>query len=149
MKLKDKSVIVTGSSQGFGLAAAKAFAQEGANVAICARGQEMLRNAQKELAHCAMGKAKVIAMPADVANPDDVDRLVAYVISELGGVDVLLCNAGVYGPKGPIEELNWSDWAKAIEISRQIIRDFPNSRMSEEIRERMDVLKQKVGQQGS
>jgi len=89
MKLKGKSVIVTGSSQGFGLAATKAFAQEGANVAICARGQEMLRIAQKELARCAMGKAKVIAMPADVANPDDVDRFVKYVVSEFGGVDVM------------------------------------------------------------
>ena len=117
MKLKGKSVIVTGSSQGFGLAAATAFAQEGANVAICARGHEMLRIAQKELARCATGKAKVIAMPADVANPDDVDRLVEYVVSEFGGVDVLLCNAGVYGPKGPIEELDWSDWAKAIGIN--------------------------------
>ena len=39
-------------------------------------------------------------------------------------------------------------WAKAVEIGRQIIRDFPNSKMSEEIRERMNILKQKVGQQG-
>ena len=117
MKLKGRSVIVTGSSQGFGLAAAKAFAQEGANVAICARGQERLRIAQKELARCATGKAKVIAIPTDVANPDDVDRLVEYVVSEFGRVDVLLSNAGVYGPKGPVEELNWPDWAKAIEIN--------------------------------
>ncbi len=40
-------------------------------------------------------------------------------------------------------------WEKAIEIGRQIIRDFPNSKMSEEIREKMNILKQKVGQQGS
>ena len=39
-------------------------------------------------------------------------------------------------------------WVRAVEIGRQIIRDFPNSKMSEEIRERMDILKQKVGQQG-
>ena len=117
MKLKGRNIIVTGSSQGFGLAAAKAFAQEGANVAICARGQERLRIAQDELIRCAMGKVKVVAMPTDVANPDDVEQFVEYVISEFGRVDVLLSNAGVYGPKGSIEELNWSDWTKAIEIN--------------------------------
>jgi len=117
MKLKGKSIIVTGSSQGFGLAAAKAFVQEGANVAICARGQEMLRIAQEELSSFAMGKGKIIAMTVDVIDSNEVGRLVEYVVSEFGGVDVLLCSAGVYGPKGPIEELDWTEWSKAIEIN--------------------------------
>jgi NAD(P)-dependent dehydrogenase (short-subunit alcohol dehydrogenase family) len=117
MKLKGKSVIVTGSSQGFGLDAAKAFVREGANVAICARGRERLQIAQDEVTLCAMETARIIAMPADVSRPEDVYKLVEYAVSEFGGVDVLLCNAGVYGPKGPISDVDWTDWAKAVEIN--------------------------------
>lgn len=117
MKLGGKSVIVTGSSQGFGLAAAKAFVEEGAHVAICARGKERLGIAQEELIRSAPRKARVIAVPVDVSSPEDVDRLFEYVISEFGGIDVLLCNAGVYGPKGPVSDVDWADWARAVEIN--------------------------------
>lgn len=117
MKLEGKRVIVTGSSQGFGLAAARRFVEEGAHVAICARGKEKLLIARRELIRCVPRKAKVIAMPVDVSSPEDVDRLVEYAILEFGGVEVLLCSAGVYGPKGPISDVDWADWAKAVEIN--------------------------------
>lgn len=117
MKLEGKRVIVTGSSQGFGLAAARRFVEEGAHVAICARGKEKLLIARRELIRCVPRKAKVIAMPVDVSSPEDVDRIVEYAILEFGGVEVLLCSAGVYGPKGPISDVDWADWAKAVEIN--------------------------------
>ena len=117
MKLKGKNIIVTGSGQGFGLAAAKAFVREGANVAICARNRERLRIAHDELALCAMETARVISMPADVSKPEEVDKFIEYAVSELGMAEVLMCNAGVYGPKGPVSEVRWTDWAKAIEIN--------------------------------
>ena len=117
MKLQGKNIVVTGSSRGFGFAAAKAYAQQGANIALCGRDQSRLNNAEEELTGYAGGEAKVIAMPADVADADDVSSFFEYVVSEFGGIDVLLCNAGVYGPKGPIEQVDWNDWAKAIEIN--------------------------------
>ena len=117
MKLAGKRAIITGSSQGFGLAAAKSFVEEGAHIAMCARGEETLRIAQKELTRSAAGKTKVIAMPADVSKSEDVEQLVEYALSEFGGIDVLLCNAGVYGPKGPIEDVDWAEWIRAIRIN--------------------------------
>ena len=117
MKLKGRNIIITGSSQGFGLDAAKTFVREGANVAICARNRERLQIAQEELVLCAMETARVISMPADVSRPEDVHRLVEHAVAEFGGVDALLCNAGVYGPKGPTSDVDWADWAKAIEIN--------------------------------
>ena len=117
MNLEGKRTIVTGSSQGFGLAVAKAFVDKGAHVAMCARGTKMLQDAHEELVNKAEGKVKVIAMPADVSNIDDVKRLLEKTLHELGGLDVLLCNAGVYGPKGPIEDVDWLEWVKAIEIN--------------------------------
>ena len=117
MKLVGKRAVITGSSQGFGLAAAKSFVEEGAHIAMCARGEETLRIAQKELTRSAAGKTKVIAMPADVSKSEDVEQLVEYALSEFGGIDVLLCNAGVYGPKGPIEDVDWAEWIRAIRIN--------------------------------
>ena len=117
MKLAGKRAIITGSSQGFGLAAAKSFVEEGAHIAMCARGEEALRIAQKELTRRAARKTKVIAMPADVSKSEDVEQLVEYTLSEFGGIDVLLCNAGVYGPKGPIEDVDWAEWIRAIRIN--------------------------------
>lgn len=117
MNLSGQRALVTGASQGFGLAVAKAFVAEGASVALCARSESLLRSAKEELASIAQAKAKVAAFPADVAKPNDVKRLVADAVAELGGVDILVCNAGVYGPKGPIEEVDWNAWTQAIEIN--------------------------------
>ena len=117
MKLAGKRAIITGSSQGFGLAAAKSFVEEGAHIAMCARGEEALRIARKELTRRAARKTKVIAMPADVSKSEDVEQLVEYTLSEFGGIDVLLCNAGVYGPKGPIEDVDWEEWIRSIRIN--------------------------------
>ena len=65
MKLAGKCAIVTGSSQGFGLAAARAFVEAGAHVAMYARGEEMLRIAQENLIRSVAGKVKVIAMASE------------------------------------------------------------------------------------
>ncbi len=114
MKLAGKRALITGSSQGFGLAVARAFASEGASVVLCARDPAPLERARAEVAGLVVGDARVLAVPADVANPDDVRRVVDRALSELGGLDVLVSNAGVYGPKGPIEEVDWDDWTRAV-----------------------------------
>ncbi|MGO9019005.1 MAG: SDR family NAD(P)-dependent oxidoreductase [Syntrophobacteraceae bacterium] len=117
MKIAGKRAIVTGSSQGFGLEAARAFVDQGADVALCARNEENLSMALKELTARAGGKSRVLAVPADVSMQDDVRKLIETVVGEFGGLDILLCNAGIYGPKGPIEDIDWKEWARAIEIN--------------------------------
>jgi len=117
VKLLGKNIVITGASRGFGRAAAKAFVRHGANVAICARDKERLGTAHNELAGCAEGEARVVAMPADVSEQKEIKSFVEHAISELGSVDVLLCNAGVLGPKGPVEDLDWDEWAKTIQIN--------------------------------
>lgn len=103
MKLAYRRALITGASQGFGLAVARAFVEEGADVVLCARGADQLRQAQQEVADLAGERARVLAMPADVSEPKDVQSLVKTALSELGGLEILVCNAGVYGPKGPIQ----------------------------------------------
>jgi 3-oxoacyl-[acyl-carrier protein] reductase len=89
--LSGKRVIVTGASRGIGLAIARAFAAEGARVAICARGGDALQAAARELAG---GAQAVIAREVDVTDSAGVQAFVAEVADSWGGVDVLVNNAG-------------------------------------------------------
>jgi len=117
MKLAGKRALITGGSQGFGFAVARAFIEEGASVMLCARGVGPLRRAQEELAAMAGRKSRVVAMAADVSVPDEVRRLVDTALAELGGLDVLVCNAGIYGPKGPLQDVDWTEWSDAIGVN--------------------------------
>jgi NAD(P)-dependent dehydrogenase (short-subunit alcohol dehydrogenase family) len=117
MKLAKSKILITGSNQGFGLAVARAFIAEGADVAICARDENRLNRSLEELFVLSKGESRILAYKADVSKLEDVQHLFKYVIHEFGGLDVLLCNAGVYGPKGPFEEVDWSEWARTQEIN--------------------------------
>ena len=109
--------MITGASQGFGLAVARAFAEAGASVMLCARGGEELARARQEVSALATANARIRSMTADVSRPDDVHRLTAATITELGGLDVVVCNAGVYGPKGPVAEVSFAEWEQAFAIN--------------------------------
>jgi 3-oxoacyl-[acyl-carrier protein] reductase len=89
--LKDKVAIVTGGSRGIGRAIALGLAAEGCNVAICARGEEKLRETEAEIK--AKG-VKTFAMPLDVTDGAAIEAFVERTASELGGVDILVNNAG-------------------------------------------------------
>jgi NAD(P)-dependent dehydrogenase (short-subunit alcohol dehydrogenase family) len=89
--LSGKRIIVTGASRGIGFAIAKAFAAEGARVAICARDEEAVSDAGRLLAEKADA---VIARVVDVTDTAGVQAFVAQVADQWGGVDVLVNNAG-------------------------------------------------------
>ncbi len=115
MKLSGKRAVVTGASQGLGLSIANAFARDGAKVLICARGSRDVEKAVEGL-HIQTG-AEIWGEAVDISIEADVERLAKKAQDILGGVDVLVCNAGVYGPKGAIDQADWADWVKAIEIN--------------------------------
>ena len=117
MKLQGRKILITGGSQGFGLAVAERCLAEGADVAICARSREQVEHAATTLRAQSHKHQRVVAAVADVSNPRDVEALVADATRDLDGLDGLVNNAGVYGPKGLIEEVDWTEWAKAVEIN--------------------------------
>src|SRR5215213_8137521 len=90
--LDGKVAIVTGASSGLGVAFATGLADAGADVAICARRVERLEETRRKVE--AIGR-RCIAVPADVAEPDDCTRVVEETVSQLGKVDVLVNNAGI------------------------------------------------------
>src|SRR5450759_1284684 len=115
--LTGRAAIVTGASQGLGLAIARAYVAAGARVAICGRDELVLSAARRELEGLAGDPKRVVSEIADVAEEADVQRLVARALAEFGRVDILVNNAGVYGPLGAIEEIDWAAWVRAIEIN--------------------------------
>jgi NAD(P)-dependent dehydrogenase (short-subunit alcohol dehydrogenase family) len=117
MKLQGRKVLITGASQGFGLAVAERCLAEGADVAVCSRSRDQIERAAATLQAKAGKGQRVLATVADVSNPGEVEALVAETTRALGGLDGLVNNAGVYGPKGLIEDVDWVEWAKAIEIN--------------------------------
>jgi NAD(P)-dependent dehydrogenase (short-subunit alcohol dehydrogenase family) len=87
-----RTVLITGGSEGLGLATAIAYARAGAKVAILARRQQQLDEARGKIA--AAGTGEVCAVSCDVTSASDLERAHATVVSTLGGVDVLINNAG-------------------------------------------------------
>ena len=115
--LSGKVAIITGANQGLGLEIARKYVLAGAGVMLFARNAALLQEAQAELNKLAAPDQKILAKAGDVSNEADVKALVSETLTKLGGCHILVNNAGIYGPKGEIEDVDWSEWIKAIEIN--------------------------------
>lgn len=117
MTMKGRTVLITGASQGLGFAVAKAFVKEGADIAICARTEEDLQQAAALLREEAGEHSHVYAKALDVSQKTAIEAFIEDVIHRFGHIDVLVSNAGIYGPKGPIEDVDWQDWCYALDVN--------------------------------
>ena len=113
LKLKGKTALVTGGSEGIGKGIARLLAKEGVDVAICARRKEPLEATAKELAK-ETGR-KIVAIPADLTKDADAKNFVEKGHQALGRVDIMVNNAGS-APGGVIEHLAEADWAQALQL---------------------------------
>jgi 3-oxoacyl-[acyl-carrier protein] reductase len=116
MKLKNLNALITGGSQGLGKTIAEHFLREGANVVLCARSEKDLSATRDELAK-KFPAQKVSAKTCDVSNEAQVNALVAFAIRELGSIQALVLNAGIYGPMGPTESVSLVEWRRALDIN--------------------------------
>jgi 3-oxoacyl-[acyl-carrier protein] reductase len=112
--LKGRIVIVAGASQGMGRATARAFALEGARVAMCARTEKTLLAAADEIRK--QTSAEVFSKSVDVSNAAQVKQFVADVVSKFGGVDVCVANAAGPPPKTFLN-ISLEDWHSAFEMN--------------------------------
>jgi 3-oxoacyl-[acyl-carrier protein] reductase len=112
--IKGRVAIVAAASQGLGRATAEGLAAEGANVALCARDGDRLRQTADEIAH--RYGVGVYAHPCDVTVAAEVRDFVALAVEKLGRVDICVTNAG--GPPAkPFAQTSADEWHRALELS--------------------------------
>jgi len=101
-----KRVLVTAAATGIGRTVAEAFLEAGARVHVCDLDERALERFDR-----------VGSTVADVSDPAQVDRLFADASDALGGLDVLVNNAGISGPTAPVEDIEPADWQRTIEVN--------------------------------
>jgi NAD(P)-dependent dehydrogenase (short-subunit alcohol dehydrogenase family) len=134
MSLMGLHAIITGGSVGLGRAIAEQYLQAGAAVVICARNERELAATRDDLAQRYPGN-RIFARACDVSQESQVTELITFALKELGSIQALVLNAGIYGPMGPTESVDLSEWRRAIEINlfgvllpcRALIPHFKNA----------------------
>ncbi len=111
--LHGKAAIITGGSEGIGKAAAISMAAEGADVVIAARRADVLNAAADEIR--AVSNHRVIALPTDVMDAEQVQRLIDTTMAELGRVDILVNNAGT-SAGGPFLSVSDEGWQHDLDL---------------------------------
>jgi 3-oxoacyl-[acyl-carrier protein] reductase len=119
-----KVAVVTGGSRGLGRAAAEALIAEGANVVVCARGEDALTRAAADLQARASGGARVVAVAADVSTEAGVKNVIDAAIAAFGRIDVVINNVGL-ARGADLEATTDADWQEAFDQTL-----FPAIRMS-------------------
>jgi 3-oxoacyl-[acyl-carrier protein] reductase len=111
--LRGKVALVTAASKGIGLGTARVLAKEGMKVAISSRNAANLEKARAQIA--AETRAEVLTVPADMTVREDLEELVETTSKKLGGIDVLVYNAGSPKP-GTFGDLTYPDWEEATKL---------------------------------
>lgn len=94
MLVKNKTVVITGGSSGLGLALAKAYVRQGANIALLARNKDKLAAALAEL-RSINGNTQLAIYPVDICNYDSLDKVVRHIVEDFGSLDILINSAGI------------------------------------------------------
>jgi NAD(P)-dependent dehydrogenase (short-subunit alcohol dehydrogenase family) len=114
VRLDGQVALVTGGGRGIGRAIALALSEAGAAVAVCARSEAEITSVATEIAH---RDGRALAVRCDVRYRPDVEDMVARVEAALGPVDLLVNNAGQFGPTGPIAATDPDRWWQTLEVN--------------------------------
>ena len=109
------NVIITGASQGLGSSIAEKFLKEGSNISICGRDEQQLAERISSLKQTY--KSKNIGYSCDVSKENQVKTFINKSIEELQTIDAIVLNAGIYGPMGPIESVDFDAFKYALEVN--------------------------------
>jgi 3-oxoacyl-[acyl-carrier protein] reductase len=116
-KLTGRKAVVTGGTRGLGLEIAEHFVKEGADVLICGRKEPETKVAERRLADLCTSDQVISSIVADVSKGKDVTDIFSAAMQRLGGCQVLVNNAGIYGPKGSVENCDWEEWIRTYDIN--------------------------------
>jgi NADP-dependent 3-hydroxy acid dehydrogenase YdfG len=108
MNVENKTVIISGASRGIGRATALLLAEHGANVVVTARSADELTQLEKQATE-GHTRGKIVAVPGDVSNESDMERVVKTTHDQFKHIDVVINNAG-YGVFKNVDEISVSEW---------------------------------------
>ena len=114
---KNKVVIITGASKGYGYNISRKFLIKGANIVICSRNLKDIKTAYSKLVRIKKKNQKILYFATDVSKISEVKNLINQTIKTFKKIDILINNAGIYGPKGKIEKINLDEFVKTININ--------------------------------
>lgn len=114
MQLNGKKALITGAGRGIGQAIARAYAREGASLALAARSLAELEQTAEEAR--ALG-ASATVIQVDVTDKDAVDAMAKIALKSLGQIDILVNNAGIVGPIGALEDNDVEGWIRTIQVN--------------------------------
>ncbi|MEN9938083.1 MAG: hypothetical protein RLZZ387_4662 [Chloroflexota bacterium] len=118
MELIGRAAIITGANQGLGRAIAEAYVRAGASVLLTARGEELLRQTARELEPLVTQPGQQVhAMRGDIAEAASCAEVADRARELFGAPTILVNNAGVYGPMGAVDEVDWDAWVQAVQIN--------------------------------
>ncbi len=109
-----KTVVITGASRGIGEAAARHFAKAGATVVLAARSESRINKIAKEIGD--VGGA-AMAIPCDVSQAADVERLIETAVEKTGSIDVLINNAGTIDPIARLADSDPKAWGQIVDVN--------------------------------
>jgi 3-oxoacyl-[acyl-carrier protein] reductase len=116
--LKGRSTIITGGNRGLGQAIASAFVRAGANVLLVGQDEHSLHQTESGLRPLVrFSDQRVDTIPADVSQPSAVEAILQRAHDMLPGLTILVNNAGVYGPIGLVEDVDWTAWVTAVQVN--------------------------------
>jgi NAD(P)-dependent dehydrogenase (short-subunit alcohol dehydrogenase family) len=110
LRLDGQRVVITAAAAGIGRATLETFVAAGARVCVCDVDAERLAQLRASL-------PTVGAMVADVSDPAAVDALFDMALAKLGGLDILINNAGIAGPTARVQDIEPEDWARTLEVN--------------------------------
>src|SRR4051812_18121612 len=113
MRLQAKTALITGAARGIGLAIARAFAREGANVVIADINGDAAATAVEELLGCGSG---ALGVQMDVSQPNAIRQALDLLLQKFGRLDVLVNNAGV-GGNTPFLDMPFDEWEETLRIN--------------------------------
>lgn len=112
-----KNVVVTGSSRGIGQAVALEFAKAGCNLVINSRNAEELSASKEEILEAIRDSAEIVTFTGDISQEHVCKGLMDVAEKKLGGLDVLVNNAGINGPEKNIVDISSTEWDKVLDIN--------------------------------
>lgn len=109
-RFEDKVILITGGTGDIGRAATKLFIEEGGKVAVVGTNDEKLKKMEEEY-------SGILAIKADVTKEEDAKRYVDETVKKFGKIDVAFLNAGIVGPVKPVEDMDYEDFKRTMDIN--------------------------------